>query len=101
MDAGDGRSEQLLSGVAEERAARAVGGQDPVAEGVHDEGRLAGFLEQLPELVIAMHLRLALHRGARLTGAEPAGSAGGPGCCRRSRRRAGDTLASRTSRTRS
>src|SRR5258708_662726 len=55
VNAGDGRGEQLLAGVAEQRAARAVGGQDPVAEGVDDEGRIAGFLEQLPKRVIAVH----------------------------------------------
>jgi hypothetical protein len=33
VNAGDGRGEQLPAGVAEQRAARAVGGQDPVAEG--------------------------------------------------------------------
>src|SRR6185437_2209482 len=34
VNAGDRRGEQFLAGVAEQRAARAVGGQDPVAEGV-------------------------------------------------------------------
>src|ERR1700719_2209729 len=52
MDAGDGRGEQFLAGVAEQRAAGVVGGQDLVAGGVDDECRIAGLLEQLPKPVI-------------------------------------------------
>src|SRR5260370_11073020 len=61
VDVRDGRGEQLLAGVAEQRAARAVGGEDPVAERVDDEPRIAGVLEQLPKPGIAMHIWLALH----------------------------------------
>src|SRR5258705_8906632 len=48
MDAVGGRGEQLLAGVAEQRAARAVGGQELVAEGGDDEGRVPGFLQRGP-----------------------------------------------------
>src|SRR5258708_14586661 len=90
VDAGDGRGEQLLAGVAEQRAARAVGGQDLVAEGVDDECRIAGFLEELPEMVIVMHRwpspspRRAMaspqsnRRGRRGGRAAAGGAAGGP-----------------------
>jgi hypothetical protein len=39
-----------------------------VAERVDDECRIAGFLEQLPEPVTAVHLRSALYRVRRRLG---------------------------------
>ena len=50
MDVGDGGGEQLLAGVAEQRAARAVGGEDPVAERVDYECRIADLVAGVVEL---------------------------------------------------
>jgi hypothetical protein len=80
VDVRNGHDEQVLMGVAAQRAARAVGGEDLVGEGAGDEGRIAGFIEEPPESVIAMHPWLALHRaGASSAGMKPAWSPGEPG----------------------